>query len=181
MKYWISSALFIILVFFVFIYLFSVAPPEKGVLHIQKPVNLPQAVHPEKEKALFYFGYVGCETQCIPRMKEIATLYKTYGKDDLNVFFINLDSASNTDDALNFAKQYDPSFIGVSLPRKDLFQLTRVFNAYFSHSLDNPDEIDHSLFLYEIRKDSNGNHFLNNIYTTTPYDIYAIIDELNEE
>lgn len=181
MKYWISAVALISAAFLIFIFTFSIPPPQKGVVHIHKPVELPKSILPLNDKTIFYFGYVGCETMCIPRMKEIAKLYEAYGKNDLDIIFINLDNISSTNSAMVFARSFHPDFRGITLPKKELLQLTRILKAYFSTSLKNSQEIDHSLFLYDIRKDSNQNYFLNNIFTITPYDIPTIINELNKE
>lgn len=115
-------------------------------------------------------------------MFEIQKIYEEYSKlakkDDLNVLFISLKHDESREIVESFAKTFNEKFIGFTSSKKELSKLSRTLNAYFSRSLTNSEEIDHTEHLYLINKEKDGTLYINNIYMKTPYDKYMIVDDL---
>lgn len=158
---------------------------QEGRIHIHKPIQMPSHTPALKKQALIFFGYVGCMDVCTPRLHEIAAIVNQYeqqtSRRDLDVLFINIDPESTTHEANTFAKAFHPNFIGVTLPKNELMKITSIFNTYFSAGLLDKNEINHTQHLYLLRKDSNQNYYLRNIYIKVPYDRKIILDDLIKE
>lgn len=156
-----------------------------GRLHVQKPVAFPDDTPRLKKHVLVFFGYVGCATACTPRMQEITSLYKELAQkgqsDHLSVLFINLQSTMSTQEADTYAKSFHPEFIGVTYDKQKLLTTLRMFQAYYSHSLLDSQEIEHTQFLYSVYQDTSSNFYLNNIYMHIPYDKEMIVNDLIKE
>lgn len=151
-------------------------------IRVHKAVALPSELPKLKTSLLIFFGYVGCETVCSVRLKEIATIVDQYKQNglhnDLSVLFINLDTISNSKQADSFAKSFHPEFIGITLPKKELLIMTRMFDAYFSAGLIHKEEINHTQYLYLVKHDDDKSFYIENIYTQIPYDQKIILDDL---
>lgn len=155
---------------------------SEGRLHVHKPVVFPKSTPILKNHILVFFGYVGCPTICTPRMNEIATIYKDFvqksSSNELSVLFINLQSTMSTEEADVYAKAFHPEFMGVTYENKELLMTLRMFQAYYSHSLIDSKEIEHTQFLYFVHKDTRNDFYLNNIYIHTPYKKEIVVNDL---
>ncbi len=155
---------------------------NKGRLHVHKPVVFPEGTPDLEKHTLVFFGYVGCPTVCTPRLQEITEIYKDFVEksqtDKLSVLFINLQSTMSTQEADVYAKSFHPEFKGVTYEKQSLLTTLRMFQAYYSHSLLDSDEIEHTQFLYFVHKGTSDNYYLNNIYINTPYDKDTVVNDL---
>ncbi len=155
---------------------------NKGRLHVHKPVVFPEGTPDLEKHTLVFFGYVGCPTVCTPRLQEITEIYKDFVEksqtDKLSVLFINLQSTMSTQEADVYAKSFHPDFKGVTYKKQSLLTTLRMFQAYYSHSLLDSDEIEHTQFLYFVHKGTSDNYYLNNIYINTPYDKDTVVNDL---
>lgn len=153
-----------------------------GRLHLHKPISLAIDSSLLTKHTLLFLGYANCPDICTPRMFEIQKIYEEYSKlakkDDLNVLFISLKHDESREIVESFAKTFNENFIGFTSSKKELSKLSRTLNAYFSRSLTNSEEIDHTEHLYLINKEKDGTLYINNIYMKTPYDKYMIVDDL---
>lgn len=182
-----SLALFFVTLFCVLAWLVltSESSATEGRLHVHKPVIFPKDTPTLKTHNLVFFGYVGCPTVCTPRMQEIAEIYKDViqksQNHDLSVLFINLKETIPTKEADVFAKTFHPDFKGVTYDKQELLNTLRMFQAYYSHSLLDSDEMEHTQFLYFIHKDTSNHFYLNNIYIHIPFDKKLVVDDLIKE
>ena len=175
------TALLVILFVIVSSILIIVLPSflGKDISHIKltQELSLKHILDKDKELELIFFGYAGCLNICTPRLEELGQWYKTLPlqtQSHLGLKFFDLSIPE--DDTLpdSFAKAFHKDFEGVYLPKKDLLHYTREFNVYFSPSLIDKYEIDHSTHLYLIKKDADGKKYLRFIYTNFPYDLIQI-------
>jgi len=155
---------------------------SEGRLHVHKHVVFPKNTPKLKKHTLVFFGYVGCPTVCTPRMEEIAHIYKDFVKksktDKLSVLFVNLKATMSTQEADEYAKAFHPEFMGITYEKQKLLTTLRMFQAYYSHSLFDTEEIEHSQFLYFVHKDTSDDFYLHNIYTHIPYNKEMVVDDL---
>ncbi len=153
-----------------------------GRVHLHKPISLPMDTDLLKENTLLFLGYAACPDICTPRMYEIQKIYDEYtkvnNKNDLSVLFISLKSSESQELVDTFAKTFNPEFIGISPQKKSLSRLSRTLNAYYSKSLTDDETIDHTEFLYLIKKEKDGTVYLKNMYIQTPYNKNMVVSDL---
>lgn len=154
----------------------------KGSIHVQKPVVFPHNTPKINEHTLVFFGYVGCPSICTPRMQEISEIYNNFksksSSKNLSVLFINLDESRSSEEADLYAKSFHPEFLGVSYKKRELLSTLRMFNAYYSHSMKESEEIEHTQFLYLVDKDTQDNFYLLYIYINVPFDKELITNDI---
>ncbi len=155
---------------------------SEGRIHVHKHVEFPKDTPELKRHVLVFFGYVGCNEVCNLRMAEIAKIYNAFFDrkqgGELSVLFINLHPSVSTAQADAYAKAFHPSFHGISYEKQTLLNMLRMFNVYYSHSLTDRNEIEHTQFLYFVHKDTTQHFYLYNIYTHAPYDTKMVVDDL---
>ena len=154
----------------------------KAYVHVHKPVSFPKNIPELKVHTLVFFGDVGCKTVCDPRMQEVTSIYNNFidksGTDKLSVLFINLDESKSSKEADRYAKSFHPQFKGISFEKKEILSTMRMFNAYYSHSIMDSENIEHSQFLYFVHKDTMDNFYLFNIYINIPFNVELITNDL---
>jgi len=132
---------------------------------------------------LLYFGYVGCTKICTPILQNLDTFYRSNNMDgyrnDVEVVFVNLTPDVLPQQAVDFAKAFNPSFQGIYLNKYDLMRLDHDLRIFFSDSLTDETEINHSDFLYMVKRMSDGKYILLNIYSTHPLNEKIILKDLN--
>ncbi len=79
-----------------------------------------------------------------------------------------------------FAKSFNPEFKGIYLSQKELMGIDRQFSLFFSNSLRDEGEIDHSDHLYLLQRQKNGLLLMKNIYTTHPLNQKRLIHDILE-
>lgn len=119
------------------------------------------------EGLILFFGYVGCTTVCTPRLSELSLVLNNIPVEVKNKFkfiFINLKYSKYTDQADIFVKSFNDSFKGYTLSEEKTKKLAREFGSYYSASLLDKNEINHSNNLYFLKK-YNMKYILKVIYT----------------
>ncbi len=124
----------------------------------------------DNKNLLIFFGYVGCADICTPRLYELSLIYEKLKdtKIDVQVLFINLTKLEDPEVANLFAKSFNKDFKGIYLQKPELESLKREFNVYSAPALGDPDEVDHTTFLYLLKK-VDSKYYLKKIYTKTPF------------
>lgn len=154
----------------------------EGKLQIYRPIDAPYLRDCDYEYELVFYGYVGCTKVCTPVLEEIGRMYRTVSfaslKPDVGVTFVNLLDSVGPDQPHKFAQGFDPSFRGVYLSTRELMGIDRQLGVYFSKSLTQEGEIDHSDHVYLIRHAKDGTMTLMNIYTTHPLNAELIIHDI---
>lgn len=183
----------IVLSVFLFIMMILVIPTVQSLLFashttgkmiIEKELAAPYLQGSEKEMMLVFFGYVGCVKVCTPILQELDKLYdsKEFAKNKGNVdlMFVNLMPELEPDQPDRFAKSFNPSFKGVYLTQKQLMSLDRELGVYFSKSIGDSAQIDHSDNLYLVKKQKDGTLILKSIYSMHPLKSEMLISDIEK-
>ena len=180
MKKKLQSASILILVVIVSV-LIMVIPTffTKGIsrVSLNKEVNLPLILDDEREVKLLFFGYSGCSDICTPRLQSINTFFEGLDsnmKEQIGVEFLDISVPDDSNLPSRFAEYFNPSFKGIYLNKEVLREYTKPFDVYFSQSLFNNSEYDHTANIYIVKKTQNKKE-LRYIYNSYPYDFKQII------
>ncbi|WP_295051398.1 SCO family protein [Sulfuricurvum sp.] len=143
-----------------------------GKMIINKKLDAPYLQGYNNDLMLVFFGYVGCVKVCTPILVQLDDLYdsKEFAafKGSVGVTFVNLMPEVEPDQPELFAKSFNPMFRGVYLSQKELMSIDRELGVFFSKSMREPTEIDHSDHLYLVEKQKDGTLVLKSIYTMHP-------------
>lgn len=137
----------------------------------------------KKEKSpyiLLYFGYVGCYTICPPALNEIGQIYKRINHNKFSFYFINLQENTPKENVDQFAKVFNENFKGIYLNNKEIRKIISKLNVKYIPSILDKYEIDHSGFLHVLKKKVTGKYQQQFIYTTRPFDIEYIVNDLTK-
>lgn len=155
-----------------------------GGILIDEPIDAPYLKDSKKDLSLVFFGYVGCTRVCTPILYQLDDFYDspdfTAFKTFVGITFINLKPDVGIDQPKSFAQSFNPQFEGVYLTQKELMGIDREFSVFFSKSLSEKGEIDHSDHIYLIERTKNGIVVLKNIYTTHPINRTVIISDIQK-
>jgi len=181
----------IVLPIFLFVVMILVIPAVQvmlfaghttGKMVIEKELVAPYLQGTDKDMMLVFFGYVGCVKVCTPILQELDKLYdsKEFAKNkgNVDVMFVNLMPELEPDQPGIFAKSFNPSFKGVYLTQKQLMNLDRELGVYFSKSIGDTAEIDHSDNLYLVKKQQDGTLILKSIYSMHPLKSEMLINDI---
>lgn len=138
----------------------------------------------KKEYMLVFYGYVGCVKVCTPVLDDLKRFYSSdsFSKfiPSVDFIFVNLLPSIAPEQPDQFAKSFNRNFLGVYLTKKQLLGIDKELSLYFSKEPDGSFELDHSDYLYLIKREKDGKLSLINIYTTHPLNEQAVIDDLNK-
>lgn len=177
------SLFILLLLVFPFLSMFFSTQNTSGKIVINEAINLPLN-DTRKDLTLVFFGYVGCVKVCTPVLHRLDDFYDSPSfaplKPFVGVSFVNLMPDMTPDQPQAFAQSFNPLFEGVYLSQKELMHIDREFNLFFSKSLIDEGELDHSDHLYLIERQKSGIVVLRNIYTTHPINKELIISDIRE-
>ncbi len=155
-----------------------------GRIMIDQPIDAPYLKDGKKDLSLVFFGYVGCTRVCTPILYQIDDFYDSSLfaplKPFVGVIFINLKPEVEIDQPKSFAQAFNPQFEGLYLTQKELMGIDREFSVFFSKSLSEKGEIDHSDHIYLIERKKSGIVVLKNIYTTHPINRAVIVSDIQK-
>lgn len=172
----------IILIPIVQSFLFSVN--SGGKITLNQTIEAPYLKDVKEEYTLMFFGYVGCINVCTPILDKLGKLYDSPSLKPLHnrvgFVFVNLMPDVSVEQPDEFAKSFHPKFKGIYLSQKQLMHIDRELGVFFSKSMSEPSEIDHSDHLYLIEHHDNGTMTLKAIYSMHPlHDDELIKDIMN--
>jgi protein SCO1/2 len=132
----------------------------------------------KNENLMVFFGYVGCVDICTPRLKEISEIYNDL-KDKMNIdfYFINLTDSVSSDIADIYVKNFNENFKGIQLSKVDLEKLKSDFNVFSIKSLINENELEHTSFLFYLKKENNV-YRIKKIFTASILDKTFVRNEI---
>jgi protein SCO1/2 len=160
------------------------AQDVKGKSLFEKPINAKYLDVGKKEYMLVFYGYVGCVKVCSPVLDNLNRFYSSDSfikfEPFVDLIFVNLLPKLSQEQPDQYAKSFNPKFIGVYLTQKELKGIDKELNLYFSNRADDLFELDHSDHIYLIKREKNGNLTLINTYTTHPLNQTLIVDDLSE-
>ncbi len=156
----------------------------KGISRValSKEVRLPLILNDHKDIKLIFFGYSGCRDICTPRLYSIDEFYKALDKETkkrVGVEFLDISAPHDQTLPSRFAQFFNPNFKGIYLSKNILREYTKVFNVFFSQSLLDETEYDHTANLY-LMKRTSGKKELRYIYSAYPYDYKQINLDIKE-
>lgn len=155
-----------------------------GKIEIDRTIEAPYLSPLKNEFTLLFFGYVGCTKICTPILQEMGKLYDSKEfqplKPYVGVTFVNLMPEVTPEQPREFAHSFNPDFHGVYLNQQTLMSLDRTFNVFFSKSLSDKGEIDHSDSIYLLYRGKEGKIVLKNIYATHPLNKSQIVSDIQQ-
>ncbi len=156
----------------------------KGISRVtlHKEINLPLVMNDENDIKLLFFGYSGCRDICTPRLYSIDEFYKTLDRETkkrVGVEFLDISIPVDKTLPLRFAQFFNPDFKGIYLSQTTLRDYTKPFDVFFSQSLMDEAEYDHTANLYLMKK-TPGKKELRYIYSAYPYDYKQISQDIKE-
>ncbi len=178
---------FILLLFVLIISLFLMIIPSfytKGISRValRQDLALELITEDKQDIELVFFGYAGCRDICTPRLENLGKWYGTLSeqtKEHLRIKFLDLSHPQDRSLPDTFAKTFHPSFKGVFLDDDILRVYTKAFSVYFSRSLMDETQIDHTTNLYLVKRSDTGKQ-LRYIYIAYPYDFAQIQNDIEE-
>ena len=146
----------------------------------KQEIRLPLVLNDDKDIKLIFFGYSGCSDICAPRLEDLSKIYA--GLDDslkkrVGVEFLDISTPYDTTLPQIFATYFHKDFKGIYLDDKVLRSYTKEFSVYFSKSLMDENEFNHTTYLYIAKRDGSQK-FIRYIYNTYPYNEEQIIKDL---
>ncbi|NOQ30440.1 MAG: hypothetical protein GQ570_04875 [Helicobacteraceae bacterium] len=155
-------------------------------VELKQEFDLPLVLNDKKEIKLIFFGYSGCIDICTPRLISIAKFYSSLSpelKQHVGVEFLDISTPEDKTLPTQFAQYFNSDFKGIYLPKDVLRNYTKIFSVYFSKSLLDETEYDHSSHLYIVKRTGDKKE-LRYIYNSYPFDFKQIkldIEELLNE
>ena len=147
---------------------------------IKKEISLPLILDNAQEIELIFFGYAGCINICTPRLESIASWYKKLSnKKKVLMRFVDISVPQDKTLPQAFAQAFDKDFAGVYLNDNDVRVYSRPFEVYFSQSLLDKTEFDHSTNLYLLKREGKKK-YIRYIYSSYPFDFKQISLDIQE-
>ncbi len=160
------------------------ASHSTGKMSIEKKLEAPYLQSSDKDIMLLFFGYVGCTKVCTPILHQLDEIYDSKAfepiKKNVDLMFVNLMPELEPNQPDIFAKSFNPSFKGVYLSQKELMHIDRELGVYFSKSIGDAAEIDHSDNLYLVQKQKDGTLRLKSIYSMHPLNRDMLINDISD-
>lgn len=165
-----------------FIQSFIFTSNNQGKIEINKSIKA-DYIKSDKKYVLLFFGYVGCTDVCTPLLESLSTLYESKEfkdvKVDVDMIFVNLTHEVQEHQPELFAKFFNIEFKGVYLSRGETLDLDRTLGVFFSRSISDNTELNHTDFLYLVQN-SNNTKVLINMYSIHPINKEKIIEDIKQ-
>ena len=150
----------------------------KGVSRIElhKEIVLPLILNYNQDIKIVFFGYSGCADICMPRLSAINEFYSGLNQNTqerVGVEFLDISIPENKNVPSDFAISFNKDFKGIYLDKTILRTYTKEFNVYFSKSLMNNEEYDHTANIYIVKRTTNKKE-IRYVYNAFPYDFVQI-------
>ncbi len=180
----------IVIITFVFVFFISLpfiqsyifSSHSNGSIAVDKKIKA-DFIKSDKKYVLLFFGYVGCVEVCTPLLQDLNNLYESKEFQilmaDVDIIFINLTPEVETFQPGLFANFFNEKFKGVYLSKKETLNIDRRFGVYFSRSLDDSSELDHTDYLYLVQNDKNEK-ILKKMFSVHPLNKEKVIKDILE-
>ncbi len=150
----------------------------KGISRVtlNKEIHLPSLIDGNKSIDLVFFGYSGCKNICTPRLESLAKFYNSLEKPiqrKVGVAFIDISTPEDTTLPQRFASYFHLDFKGIYLNSKNSKHYARAFDVFYSRSLLDKNEYNHTANLYLITKQGQQ-QIIRYMYIAYPYDYEQI-------
>ena len=156
----------------------------KGVSRVElnKELTLPLILNDTQDIELIFFGYAGCIDICTPRLETLSLFYKELPKSlqkRVNVLFLDISQPLDHTLSQRFSESFHKEFKGIYLKEAILRDYTKAFGVYFSPSLSDSTEFDHTSNLYIVKR-TDSKKVLRFVYSAYPYDYEQIRTDIKE-
>lgn len=152
---------------------FSQSYQKNGTIEVNEEIVAPFLKDFKKDNIILFFGYVGCIEVCTPLLHQLKMMYE---KPDFNnlrsstdIVFVNLLTDVTPDSVKQFTNSFNVNFKGIYLSSRELNKMERNFRLFFSKNLFNKAKMNHTDYIYLIKRQTNGQFLLKNIYNTHPF------------
>lgn len=176
------SALFIFFMSVPFLQSFIFLSNTQGKIEVDKKIEA-HYINSDKKIVLLFFGYVGCTDACTPLLERLSALYESREfeavREGVDIIFINITPEVQEYQPELFAKFFNPAFRGIYLSKKETLNIDRTFGMFFSRSMSDKTEVDHTDYLYLVKNDSNAK-ILKSIYSVHPFNKEKIIEDIKQ-
>ncbi len=153
-----------------------------GKIEVNKTIKAPFLKEFKKETIIMFFGYVGCTDVCIPLLNQIKTMYEEKGFKKFysytDIVFVNLIPGINPEAPTKFAQTFNENFKGIYLKQDQLMTIERNFKLFFSQNIFNKTKLNHTDYIYLLKRQPNEQLILENIYTSHPFKAPDLINDL---
>jgi len=114
----------------------------------------------DSDLMLIYFGFTYCPDICPTELARMARIVEGLGNDKARVsgLFVTVDPERDTESAVaEYAKAFDPSFLGLTGSEEQIKQVMRQYQVYAQKVGDDPETytVDHSSRIYLMDRDAN--------------------------
>jgi len=148
-------AIVIIIVIFPIVILFFYSK-EHTFVEQEKILSQEYSKYFKSQYTLLYVGYTGCVNICTPRLTEIATIQRVLSDRGNEIDYMFLDLRTLGDDvSRDFLKAFHGNFELLSLDENLKNKFLRELGFYYSKSLYDRNEFEHSSYLYLIEKNGS--------------------------
>lgn len=163
-----------------FLQSFLFSSNKNGSIVVNKIVKA-DFINSDKRFSIVFFGYVGCTDVCTPLLKKLNSMYSSKKfdrvKDDTNIIFVNLTDEVEKYQPDLFAKFFNEHFTGVYMSKEEIFSIDRLFGLFFSRSISDESQMNHTDYLYLIENHS-GEKILKKMYNTHPLNADKIVKDI---
>lgn len=177
-----SLLLLVILVSLLVMALPAFHTKELSRILLTQEINLDLLLDAEQDVELLFFGYAGCVDVCTPRLSDLGKWYASLSektRERVGFKFLDLSVPKQRELPMEFAKAFHPDFQGIFLSESELRRYTKAFSVYFSSSLTQHNEFNHTAHLYLLKRDSRGKR-VRFVYSAYPYDFQQIASDIKE-
>ena len=114
----------------------------------------------DSDLMLIYFGFTYCPDICPTELARMARIVEGLGNDKARVsgIFVTVDPERDTESAVaDYAKAFDPSFLGLTGSEEQIKQVMRQYQVYAQKVGEDPETytVDHSSRIYLMDRDAN--------------------------
>lgn len=114
----------------------------------------------DSDLMLIYFGFTYCPDICPTELARMARIVEGLGNDKARVsgLFVTVDPERDTESAVaDYAKAFDPSFLGLTGSEEQIKQVMRQYQVYAQKVGEDPETytVDHSSRIYLMDRDAN--------------------------
>lgn len=151
-------------------------------ISLSQSFQLEHILDETEDVELVFFGYSGCADVCSPRLASLGEFYEklpTNLKKRVGIRFIDISSPEDVTLSQRFAHYFHKDFKGVNLEAQELREYTKEFGVFFSRSLSEELEFDHTSHLYLVKKEAEVKK-IRYIYSAYPYDTKQIKTDIEE-